>query len=185
MVPQWVRGRVESMKRGRTRPQTRAALPVKPRARHVLPPMGRAATCEMSVFLHEHRGKAGQAIFAKSQMRPITDTVAHLIEGGLGMNQEAHIHCPLCDWEPKAESRWVCAPGEPGSGCRTVWNTFWTAGCCPGCRHFWSKTKCLSCKRSSPTRPGITSLRPSPVGKMPRRRKNQRRLTGDAQRRRK
>ncbi|KAF1006168.1 MAG: hypothetical protein GAK28_02786 [Luteibacter sp.] len=66
------------------------------------------------------------------------------------MTDQPHIHCPLCLWEPKAESRWICAPGEPGSGCRTSWHTFWTAGCCPGCGHFWTMTACHACKKSSP-----------------------------------
>jgi hypothetical protein len=66
------------------------------------------------------------------------------------MNREPRIYCPLCEWEPKPESRWVCAPGEPGSGCLTSWNTFWTAGCCPGCGHFWSKTACFRCRQMTP-----------------------------------
>jgi hypothetical protein len=66
------------------------------------------------------------------------------------MSREPHIHCPRCTWEPKPESRWTCAPGEPGSGCITSWHTFWTGGCCPGCGHYWMMTACHSCKKSSP-----------------------------------
>lgn len=66
------------------------------------------------------------------------------------MERQPHIHCPLCHWEPGASARWICGPSEPGAGCGTCWNTFWTAGCCPGCGHFWAKTQCLACKQSSP-----------------------------------
>jgi hypothetical protein len=34
----------------------------------------------------------------------------------------------------------VCAPG-----CHTVWNTFETHGCCPGCSKRWKVTQCLVC----------------------------------------
>lgn len=64
--------------------------------------------------------------------------------------RQARIQCPLCAWQPRADSRWRCTPGEPGSGCGTVWHTFWTAGCCPGCGHYWTMTQCLACKRASP-----------------------------------
>jgi len=66
------------------------------------------------------------------------------------MLREPHIHCPLCGWEPKADSRWICAPGEPGSGCMTRWNVFWTGGCCPGCGHLWAVTSCYACNRATP-----------------------------------
>jgi hypothetical protein len=66
------------------------------------------------------------------------------------MDRQPHIYGPLCRWEPNGNSVWYCAPTEPGAGCRTRWNTFWTAGCCPGCGHFWAKTQCLSCKQHSP-----------------------------------
>ena len=66
------------------------------------------------------------------------------------MERQPHIYCPLCQWEPNGNSLWYCAPSEPGAGCRTRWNTFWTAGCCPGCGHFWAMTQCLSCKKKSP-----------------------------------
>jgi hypothetical protein len=66
------------------------------------------------------------------------------------MERQPHIHCPHCAWEPRADSRWCCTSREPGSGCGTLWNTFWTAGCCPGCGHYWEMTQCLSCRRASP-----------------------------------
>jgi hypothetical protein len=34
--------------------------------------------------------------------------------------------------------------------CGTVWNTFWTAGVCPGCNYHWQKTQCLACGEISP-----------------------------------
>ena len=66
------------------------------------------------------------------------------------MERQPHIQCPLCSWERHANARWACAPGEPGSACGTRWNTVRTAGCCPGCGHFWAKPQCLACKQSSP-----------------------------------
>lgn len=66
------------------------------------------------------------------------------------MERQPHIHCPHCAWEPRADSRWCCTSREPGSGCGTSWNTFWTAGCCPGCGHYWEMTQCLSCRQASP-----------------------------------
>jgi hypothetical protein len=59
------------------------------------------------------------------------------------------IRCPLCDWQPTRDSRWCCAgaltPEAPFGGCGTVWNTFDTAGRCPGCDHQWVWTSCLRC----------------------------------------
>ena len=59
--------------------------------------------------------------------------------------KEPLIHCPKCEWRPKPESKWQCNPG-----CQTVWNTFWTAGVCPGCGKAWHKTKCPKCFQFSP-----------------------------------
>jgi hypothetical protein len=59
------------------------------------------------------------------------------------------IRCPVCQWQPKRNSRWYClAMGAPeffDGGCGSVWNTFETAGRCPGCKHQWTFTSCLSC----------------------------------------
>ena len=55
------------------------------------------------------------------------------------------IRCPRCGWEPRKHDRWWC---EPGCGCR--WNTFDTAGVCPGCTRTWDQTACLSCHQWSP-----------------------------------
>ncbi len=64
------------------------------------------------------------------------------------------IRCPLCSWQPSPGSRWHCQGGvltpEPEfAGCGTVWNTFSTAGRCPGCSHQWKWTSCLSCSEWS------------------------------------
>ena len=61
------------------------------------------------------------------------------------MKGEAEIYCPKCSWRPSATDRWWCVPG-----CRTVWNTFWTRGLCPGCGHQWQETQCLRCHKMSP-----------------------------------
>ena len=59
------------------------------------------------------------------------------------------IRCPSCRWQPPASARWYCvASGPPenfSSGCGTRWNTFDTAGKCPGCSHQWKWTACLMC----------------------------------------
>jgi hypothetical protein len=51
------------------------------------------------------------------------------------------IRCPLCQWQPTKDDRWFCDPG-----CLHVWNTFATAGLCPGCAKQWEHTACLQCK---------------------------------------
>ena len=55
------------------------------------------------------------------------------------------IYCPLCEYEPRASDRWMCAPG-----CGEVWNTFETRGRCPGCHKRWRETCCPACGRWSP-----------------------------------
>jgi hypothetical protein len=52
------------------------------------------------------------------------------------------IRCPLCGWQPARSDRWVC-------GCGEEWNTFETRGRCPSCRHQWTWTECLRCRRRS------------------------------------
>ena len=59
--------------------------------------------------------------------------------------KEPIIRCPQCEWRPKSESRWQCIPS-----CGAEWNTFWTAGVCPGCAYRWEKTQCLACGEISP-----------------------------------
>ena len=60
-----------------------------------------------------------------------------------------HVRCPHCAWEPAEWSRWTCVDTEHPEffrgGCGTVWHTFQTAGCCPGCDHHWIWTACLQC----------------------------------------
>ena len=60
---------------------------------------------------------------------------------------EPRIWCPKCHWRPRAADRWYCTPG-----CNTSWNTFWTAGLCPGCSNRWQNTQCLACTQLSPHR---------------------------------
>ena len=59
------------------------------------------------------------------------------------------IRCPRCKWRPTRGSLWCCAdcwqPEGLAEGCGAVWNTFDTRGLCPGCRHQWRWTACLSC----------------------------------------
>jgi hypothetical protein len=64
------------------------------------------------------------------------------------------IRCPRCAWKPDASSRWCCdyrqSPEPPFESCGAVWNTFETAGRCPGCQHRWAWTSCLQCAVFSP-----------------------------------
>ncbi len=64
-----------------------------------------------------------------------------------------HIRCPACRWQPDKNSRWFCvAMGPPenfATGCGHGWNTFDTRGQCPGCKHQWRHTTCLSCSVTS------------------------------------
>jgi hypothetical protein len=55
------------------------------------------------------------------------------------------IRCPLCQWQPQKSDRWLCEPG-----CQHCWNTFETAGICPGCTKHWDQTACLRCQQWSP-----------------------------------
>jgi hypothetical protein len=65
------------------------------------------------------------------------------------------IRCPQCDWRPSPSSAWTCiqgrddSPEPPFLWCGTTWNTFDTAGKCPGCAHQWTWTSCLQCHQWS------------------------------------
>lgn len=48
------------------------------------------------------------------------------------------IRCPLCDWRPTSNDRWMCRCGHR-------WNTFWTGGLCPACKYQWETTGCFRC----------------------------------------
>jgi hypothetical protein len=52
------------------------------------------------------------------------------------------IKCPKCSWYPSEQDLWMC-------DCNTVWNTFETAGECPGCKNVWTETQCLECHKWS------------------------------------
>ncbi len=51
------------------------------------------------------------------------------------------VRCPVCSWQPRKSDRWLCSPG-----CLHRWNTFETAGICPGCTRTWEETACLRCE---------------------------------------
>ena len=69
------------------------------------------------------------------------------------LNAKPRIRCPHCMWQPPRSSRWFCYPmGAPENfdlGCGTQWNTFDTAGQCPGCKHQWRHTSCLQCEKTA------------------------------------
>jgi hypothetical protein len=52
------------------------------------------------------------------------------------------VRCPKCQWLPPEGTHWVCK-------CRHTWNTFWTGGKCPSCRHQWEITACHNCGQIS------------------------------------
>jgi hypothetical protein len=54
------------------------------------------------------------------------------------------IRCPWCQSQPRKQDRWYCDPG-----CHHQWNTFDTAGICPGCAKHWQETACLRCEQWS------------------------------------
>jgi DNA-directed RNA polymerase subunit RPC12/RpoP len=78
-----------------------------------------------------------------NRRRFVIDLPALRDEGG------QNIRCPQCGWQPSPSSRWTCVSDGPPEGhfnaCGTIWNTFATAGRCPGCSHQWQWTSCLQC----------------------------------------
>ncbi|MGH9800728.1 MAG: hypothetical protein ACRD82_10215 [Blastocatellia bacterium] len=81
-----------------------------------------------------------------------TDKLDTLIRLDDDESAYSRIRCPLCKWQPNANSRWNCGGGGPPEyyqGCGTGWNTFDTGGVCPGCDHQWRWTACLSCSNYS------------------------------------
>jgi hypothetical protein len=86
-------------------------------------------------------------LLKKSEPRELV----HIIERSRPGDDEAfeRIRCPACEWRPSPGDRWCCnaerAPEPPFTSCGTVWNTFATAGRCPGCGHQWTWTGCLRC----------------------------------------
>jgi len=69
-------------------------------------------------------------------------------------HETRRVRCPHCEWTPQASHRWSCLDQGPPEffegGCGTSWNTFQTAGRCPGCQHQWQWTICLSCLQWAP-----------------------------------
>src|SRR5215204_6172167 len=86
------------------------------------------------------------SLFQKSAVDSETD-LDHLASED--ETKSRRIRCPECRWEPSQTSRWYCGecPYPEGffGGCGTGWNTFGTAGLCPGCGHQWRWTACLRC----------------------------------------
>jgi hypothetical protein len=77
------------------------------------------------------------------------------------------IRCPRCAWRPSRSSRWCCfhtagSPEPVFQSCLTVWNTFLTRGCCPGCSHQWQWTSCLRCAGWSRHEDWYEEQRPDP-----------------------
>ena len=64
------------------------------------------------------------------------------VRSGKPRSRKPRIRCPKCAWRPRASSRWWCH-------CGFSWNTFDTAGLCPGCGFQWEITACLACHQWS------------------------------------
>lgn len=58
-------------------------------------------------------------------------------------DNDLHIQCPVCEWNPDGEKHWACS-------CGYKWNTFETTGKCPKCNTQWKKTSCPGCGKSTP-----------------------------------
>ena len=54
------------------------------------------------------------------------------------------VACPGCHYRPTAFDVWICQP----DGCGHVWDTFTTAGRCPGCDAQFPWTACPACGRA-------------------------------------
>lgn len=106
------------------------------------------------------RGRAGRMSVARRSIAPMDAlrllddapgkpgdprVIDEVLRGAGLPPRRRRIRCPRCAWRPGRRDRWVCAPH-----CGFVWNTFDTAGRCPGCGHQWTETKCLACRRWSP-----------------------------------
>lgn len=88
----------------------------------------------------------------KKSGKPFIDT-ADIVDPARD-TQTPRIRCPKCKWQPAPSSTWFClsgpGPEPPFPACGTEWNTFDTAGRCPGCNHQWAWTTCLHCHEWSP-----------------------------------
>ena len=89
-------------------------------------------------------------LFQKGEIRRTPDTAEAVLDDE---ESTRRIRCPQCNWEPNAHSRWYCGycpePEQFFGGCGAAWNTFDTAGLCPGCGHQWRWTACLRCSEWS------------------------------------
>ena len=78
-----------------------------------------------------------------------TDEILEKLADEADKTDFSRIRCPMCRWQPDSSSRWFCAdcdfPEYFYGGCGACWNTFETAGKCPGCDHRWRWTSCLRC----------------------------------------
>jgi hypothetical protein len=89
------------------------------------------------------------AVFALFQKGDARREIEARLEEPDGDEAPRRIRCPKCTWQPAPASMWYCAdcahPEHFFDGCGAAWNTFETAGLCPGCGHLWLWTSCLVC----------------------------------------
>lgn len=92
------------------------------------------------------------SLFQKN-LKPASDDNKDAAKENETIDISGRIRCPLCRWQPRAESLWFCAdavfPELYAGGCGTAWNTFATGGVCPGCDYRWRWTVCLACHKNS------------------------------------
>jgi hypothetical protein len=88
-------------------------------------------------------------IFSAYRKTAETDDILKDHKPAEDKSKTRRIRCPLCEWQPKKSSRWMCwdcdYPEYFYGGCGTNWNTFETGGVCPGCNHRWIWTTCFRC----------------------------------------
>jgi hypothetical protein len=84
----------------------------------------------------------GTIIFPRSKRQPGRECSPAELEEMFGPILPG-IHCPKCEWAPRANCLWSCKCGH-------LWNTFDTRGLCPECGHQWEVTGCLQCGEMSP-----------------------------------
>jgi hypothetical protein len=81
------------------------------------------------------------ASFDSGKRGPLDPSLLDAVLDAAGLaSRRRRIRCPHCAWQPSRLDRWSCF-------CGTEWNTFDTAGKCPGCGFQWQWTQCLRCKR--------------------------------------
>ena len=114
----------------------------------------RTDTSPRVATVRARRARVLSFVFLLFQRGEIRRSIESLLEDRDDDGALRRIRCPACSWRPAATSLWYCAdctrPENFLGGCGTAWNTFETAGLCPGCAHQWQWTLCLACGQWAP-----------------------------------